>query len=96
MGEFKNKDKPKFSPLLNSQKINTISLSEALKILELPKSLGFFEEEEILLKINKYNIFIKHKKKSIPIEEKIFFNSSNLELEQAIKIIIENRKVDLT
>nr|WP_238785101.1 DNA topoisomerase [Blattabacterium cuenoti] len=92
MGEFKDKDKPKFSPLLNNQKISLISLSEALKILELPKFLGFFEEEEVLLKINKYNIYIKHKKKSIPIEEKTFFNSLNLELEQAIKIIIENRK----
>ncbi len=96
MGEFKDKDKPKFSPLLNNQNINMISLSEALKILELPKFLGFFEKEEVLLKINKYNIYIKHKKKYIPIEEKIFFNSLNLELEQAIKIIIENRKIHLT
>ncbi|ACY40320.1 DNA topoisomerase I [Blattabacterium sp. (Blattella germanica) str. Bge] len=94
MGEFKDKEKPKFSPLLNSQTINTISFTEALKILELPKSLGFFEEEEVLLKINKYNIYIKHKKKYIPIEEKIFFDSFNLGLEQAIKIIIENRKIN--
>ncbi|WP_185868803.1 type I DNA topoisomerase [Blattabacterium cuenoti] len=87
LGEFKGKDKPKFSPLLNSQKINTISLTEALKILELPKSLGFFEKEEVLLKINKYNIYLKYKNQFIPIEENMFFNSSKLELEQAIDII---------
>ncbi|WP_185871987.1 type I DNA topoisomerase [Blattabacterium cuenoti] len=91
MGEFKKKEKPKFSPILNSQKINTISLTEALKILELPKSLGFFEKEEVLLKINKYNIYIKYKKKYIPIEEKIFFNSLNFNLQQVIKLIIENQ-----
>ncbi|WP_185876605.1 type I DNA topoisomerase [Blattabacterium cuenoti] len=92
MGEFKDKEKPKFSPLLNSQEINTISLKEALKILELPKSLGIFEKEEVLLKINRYNIYIKHKKQSIPIDNKLFFGSNSLNIDQAIKIIIENRK----
>ncbi len=90
MGEFNKKEKPKFSPLLNRQKIETISLSEALKILELPKSLGFFEKKEVLLKINKYNIYIKYNNKSIPIDEKIFFNNL-LNLERVINIIIENR-----
>ncbi|AWU43727.1 type I DNA topoisomerase [Blattabacterium sp. (Cryptocercus kyebangensis)] len=90
MGEFKDKEKPKFSPLLIHQKIDTISLKEALKLLELPKSLGLFEEDEIFLKVNKYNIYIKHKNKSIPIEEKIFFHSFSLE--KAINIILINRK----
>ncbi|WP_185873623.1 type I DNA topoisomerase [Blattabacterium cuenoti] len=90
MGEFKDKEKPKFSPLLNSQNINTISLKEALKLLELPKSFGFFEKKEIFLKINKYNIYIFYDKKIIPIEEKIFFNS--FDLEKAIHII-KNKKI---
>ncbi|AWU42636.1 type I DNA topoisomerase [Blattabacterium punctulatus] len=90
MGEFKDKEKPKFSPLLIHQKIDTISLQDALKLLELPKSLGLFEEYEIFLKVNKYNIYIKHKNESIPIEEKIFFDS--LSLEKAINIILISRK----
>ncbi|WP_185862468.1 type I DNA topoisomerase [Blattabacterium cuenoti] len=90
MGEFKDKEKPKFSPLIASQKIDTISLQTALKLLELPKSLGFFEEEEVLLRVNKYNIYIKHKNKSIPIEEKVFFNSFHLK--DAIDVIKKNRE----
>ncbi|WP_394798469.1 type IA DNA topoisomerase [Blattabacterium cuenoti] len=90
MGEFKNKEKPKFSPLLNKQKIEAVSLTEALKMLELPKLLGMFENNEIYLKINKYNIYIKHNNQSIPIDENIFFDNS-FNLEQAINIIIENR-----
>lgn len=90
MGEFKDKEKPKFSPLLISQKIETISLETALKLLELPKSLGVFEKEEILLRVNKYNVYIRHKNKSIPIEEKIFFNSFHLK--DAIDVIKKNRK----
>lgn len=90
MGEFKDKEKPKFSPLLSSQKIDTISLENALKLLELPKSLGIFEEDEVLLKVNKYNVYIKHKNKSIPIEEKIFFDSFHLK--DAINVIKKNRK----
>nr|WP_244273576.1 topoisomerase C-terminal repeat-containing protein [Blattabacterium cuenoti] len=91
IGEFHKKDKPKFYPLLNKQKIEEISLIEALKIIELPKLLGTFKEKEILLKINKYNIYIKYNNKSIPIDEKIFFENS-LNLEKAINIIIENTK----
>ncbi|WP_185849553.1 type I DNA topoisomerase [Blattabacterium cuenoti] len=90
MGEFKDKKKPKFSPLIASQKIDTITLETALKLLELPKSLGFFEEEEVLLKVNKYNIYIKYKNKSIPIEEKVFFNSFHLK--DAIDVIKKNRE----
>ncbi|WP_341663173.1 DNA topoisomerase [Blattabacterium cuenoti] len=86
MGEFNNENKPKFYPLLNKQKIEEISLTEALKIIELPKSLGILEEKEILLKINKFNIYIKYNNKSIPIDENIFFNNS-LNLEKAINII---------
>nr|WP_238785070.1 hypothetical protein [Blattabacterium cuenoti] len=91
MGEFNSLKKPKFSPLLiNKQKIETISLTEALKLLELPKSLGIFDGKEILLKINKYNIYIKYNNQSIPIDEKIFLNNF-LNLEEAINIIIENK-----
>ncbi|WP_262483647.1 DNA topoisomerase [Blattabacterium cuenoti] len=89
MGEFNNEDKPKFYPLLNKQKIEEISLTEALKIIELPKSLGILDKKEVLLKINKFNIYIKYNNKSIPIDEKIFFNNS-LNLEKAINIIMKN------
>ncbi|WP_185878208.1 type I DNA topoisomerase [Blattabacterium cuenoti] len=90
MGEFKDKEKPKFSPLLIRQKIDTIPLETALKLLELPKFLGIFEEEEVLLKVNKYNVYIRYKNKSIPIEEEIFFNSFHLK--DAIDVIKKNRK----
>ncbi|WP_185851354.1 type I DNA topoisomerase [Blattabacterium cuenoti] len=92
MGEFTDKKKPKFSPLLRNQKIDTISLKTALKLLELPKSLGTFENKEIFLKINKYNIFIKHKNKSVSIDENIFFNSVSFNREQAINILLKNRE----
>ncbi|WP_185855303.1 type I DNA topoisomerase [Blattabacterium cuenoti] len=91
IGEFGDEVKPKFIPLLNKQKLNRITLQKALKIIELPKSLGFFKEKEIFLNINKYNIFIKYDKKFIPIDEKIFFNYS-IGLQEAIKIINNYKK----
>ncbi|MDR1804730.1 MAG: type I DNA topoisomerase, partial [Flavobacteriales bacterium] len=90
IGEFKDKKKPKFYPLLIHQKIDTITFRDSLKIIELPKYLGTFEEQKIFLKMNKYNIYIQHKNKIIPVEEKIFFDS--LTLKKAIDIILENKK----
>lgn len=87
VGEFHEKNKPRFYPLLNIKRMNTISLQEAIKISELPKSLGFFNGEEILLKINKQSIYIKYKNLSIPIEDKVFFESINLE--KTINILIQ-------
>ncbi len=85
IGEFYEKEKPKFYPLLNLQKMENISLQQAIKISELPKSLGFFNKEEIFLMINKKGIYIKYKNISISIDEKIFYE--NLNLEKAIHII---------
>ncbi|WP_185850144.1 type I DNA topoisomerase [Blattabacterium cuenoti] len=85
VGEFHEKNRPQFYPLLNIKKMNTISLEEAIKISKLPKSLGFFNGEEIFLKINKQGIHIKYKNLSIPIEDKVFFESINLE--KAINIL---------
>ncbi|WP_185872554.1 type I DNA topoisomerase [Blattabacterium cuenoti] len=93
MGEFgsNNKKKPKFSPLLGNQTIETISLQEALKLIELPKYIGKFENKEIFLKMNKYNIFIQHNNKYITINQELFFNSS-INIKQAIDIILTNRE----
>ncbi|WP_185882216.1 type I DNA topoisomerase [Blattabacterium cuenoti] len=95
MGEFElnQKEKPKFSPLLVNQTIESISLQEALKLIELPKLLGKFENKEILLKMNKYNIFIQHNNQYITINQELFFNSS-INIKQAIDIILKNRHLD--
>ncbi|WP_185877157.1 type I DNA topoisomerase [Blattabacterium cuenoti] len=86
LGEFNKKEKPKFFPILNTQKINTISLEEILKIITLPKFIGLFKEKKIFLKINKHNIYIKYDNISIPIENKKFFKKS-INLKEAIDYI---------
>ncbi|WP_185864814.1 type I DNA topoisomerase [Blattabacterium cuenoti] len=93
LGDFnkKNKNRPKFFPLLNSQKLETISLKETLKMIDLPKKLGLFNNKEIYLKINKYNIYIKYDNQIIPIKKEDFFNSS-ITLNNAINIINNNNK----
>ncbi len=90
IGDFDDNDKPIYLPILNTQKFDKISLNEALKIIELPKVLGILNNKEIILNINKYNVYIKYDKKYIPIEKKFLF-SNTLNLQQAI-YIIENSK----
>ncbi|WP_185850766.1 type I DNA topoisomerase [Blattabacterium cuenoti] len=88
MGEFKDKKKPKFSPLLSSKKIDTITFEEALKLLELPKSMGVFKENEIFLKMNKNNIYFEYGKNFFKVKEDIFFHS--FDLKDAINMIEKN------
>lgn len=91
LGEFKDKKKPKFFPILNNQKLETISMKEVSKIISLPKSLGFFKGKEVLLKINKYNVYIEHNKRYFPIEKDCFFNS-NFSIDLKIAVDIINKK----
>ncbi|WP_185877683.1 type I DNA topoisomerase [Blattabacterium cuenoti] len=87
LGDFnKKKEKPKFFPLLNSHKIDSISFDDAIKIINLPKSIGFFKNKEIVLKMNKYNIYIQYNNKLISIEKEEFFKNL-IDLKKAIKII---------
>jgi DNA topoisomerase-1 len=90
IGEAGNQDKPKFASLLKHQSIETITLTEALNLFTLPRSLGKFEEQEIVAGIGKYGPYIRHKNKFYSLK-KGNDNPLTIELEEAIALIQEKR-----
>ena len=64
-----NKDvpKPRFTSLRKEQSIESITLEEALKLFELPRTVGEFEAEEIVAAIGRFGPFIRHNGKFIAI-----------------------------
>ena len=58
--ELGEDEKPKFASLLKGQKLDKITLEEALKLFELPKSLGKHDGEEVIIAIGRFGPYVKY------------------------------------
>lgn len=85
-------EKPKFASLLSGQSIETITLEEALKLFELPRTLGEYEDKTVTAAIGRFGPFVRHNNVfvSIPKGEDIM----ELTLERAVELIEEKRLKD--
>ncbi|MEA5458473.1 type I DNA topoisomerase [Arcicella sp. LKC2W] len=98
LGEQKTKDeeKPQFFNLKKDQLVTTITLEEALALMELPKlprEVGFFEDKPMIIGAGKMGPYIKHDDKytSLPPTEDPFTVTEA----RAIEIVIEKRQADV-
>ena len=61
LGSTDIKQKPRFAQLAAGQKLETITLAEALELFRLPRKLGMYEGEPITIGAGKYGPYIAHK-----------------------------------
>ena len=89
LGTAQESSKPVFAPLLKGQSMETITLDEALDLLRLPRTLGTYEDAEVVTNNGRFGPYVLHNKKyySIPKEKNLF----TLTLEEAIDIIKEKK-----
>ena len=89
IGEASDEEKPKFASLLKGQSLETITLEEALALFRLPRDIGKFEDEEMIIGIGKYGPYVRHKSKFYSLAATD--DPYTIESERAIKIIQEKR-----
>lgn len=82
-------DKPKYAGLRLNQKLETITLEEAIELFKLPRTLGEFENSEVSVSIGRFGPYVKHFSKfySMPKE----FDPYEITLEEAIGVIENGR-----
>ena len=92
IGEVTDEEKPKFAGLKKDQSIETITLEEALKLFDFPKTIGKFEDEDMVVAIGRFGPFVKHKGAffSIPKQE----DPADVNEERGIEIIESKRQAD--
>lgn len=56
-----NSEKPRFASLRKGQSLESITLEEALQLFRLPRTIGMFEDEEMVAGIGKFGPYIRHK-----------------------------------
>ena len=89
IGEASDEDKPQFASLLKGQSLETITLEEALELFKLPRTLGQFEDEDLVIGVGKYGPYVRHKGKFFSLAKTD--DPLTIESERAIEIIIEKR-----
>lgn len=88
----KEAPKPQFASLMKGQSIDTITLEEALKLFDLPRTIGEYEGKVMVAAIGRFGPFIRHDGKFVSIPKDL--NPLTITPEEAITLIDEKRKKD--
>lgn len=86
-------EKPLFASLTRDQHIETITLSEALKLFELPRKLGMFENKEVVVGTGRFGPYVKHDGKFTSISKNTD-DPLEIDLQRATELIQQKRERD--
>ncbi len=92
IGTQEEEEKPKFSGLQKTQSIATITLEEALKLFELPRSIGEYEDKDVSVGTGRFGPYIKHDGKFISLPKG--YDPYEVSIEDAVPLIEDKRKKD--
>ena len=84
------KDKPQFASLMKGQSIETITIGEALKLFDLPRTIGEYEGSEMIAGIGRFGPFVRHNSSFISIPKTM--NPLSITHEEAVELIEGKRK----
>lgn len=89
IGTAEDKEKPRFSQLPSNKSMNDITLSEALELFKLPRTIGEFEGKTVTIGAGRFGPYILHDKKytSLPKED----DPMTITLDEATELIKKKR-----
>ena len=92
IGTRDDEDKPKFAGLRPGQKMNSITLEEAIRLFDLPRDLGVSPEgEKISANIGRFGPYIKYDQKFVSLKDE---DPYEVTLERALEIVAEKKIAD--
>ena len=92
LGENDDEEK-KYSSLKKGQLIETLTLDEALKLFELPRTIGEYEGKVVVASVGRFGPYVRHDSKFISMKKDVD-DPYTIEIERAIELIEEKRKKD--
>ncbi len=93
IGTKDDEDKPKFAGLRPGQKLDSITLEEALELFKLPRNLGTTEEdEEVAASVGRFGPYIRYGSKFVSLKKED--DPYTVTLERALELIAEKKKAD--
>ncbi|MVT10145.1 type I DNA topoisomerase [Chitinophaga tropicalis] len=89
IGKAEDEEKPKFAKLKATQSIETITLAEAMELFRLPRNLGKFEGEDVVVNIGRFGPYAAHDKKFYSLKKEM--DPYTVELDEIAPLIVEKR-----
>ena len=83
-------EKKQFASLQKGQLIESITLEEALKLFELPRYVGQYENEEVVASVGRFGPYIRHGKVFVSLKKDD--SPYTVGLDRAVELIEEKRK----
>lgn len=92
IGDTADEEKPVFASLQHGQSVATITLEEALKLFELPRTVGKYEDKDIVAAIGRFGPYLRHDGKFVSIPKTLA--PQTITLGEAIEVIDKKRADD--
>jgi len=89
IGDSSDADKPQFASLAKGQSVFDITLEEALKLFELPRVLGKFEDKDVTVAVGRFGPYVRHDGKFVSIPKDMA--PLSVTLEDAVSLIEAKR-----
>ncbi len=92
IGTVEDEDKPKFASLPPGQTLSNITFEEAMELFQLPKELGEYKGETIVVNNGRFGPYVKFGAKFVSLEKGE--DPLNTSLDRAIELIDAKEKAD--
>jgi DNA topoisomerase-1 len=95
IGTRDDEEKPRFAGLRPGQKMDSITLEEALELFKLPRELGVSPEgEQISANIGRFGPYIKYDNKFVSLKTAEGDDPYTVTLERALELVAEKKEFD--
>jgi len=92
IGTRDDEEKPKFAGLRPGQRMDTITMEEAMELFKLPRELGMTDEdEEVVANVGRFGPYIRYGKKFVSLKDE---DPHTVTLERALELIGEKKEFD--
>lgn len=90
LGLAEDEEKPQFASLLKGQSMSSITLDEALRLFELPRTLGEFEGKVVVVGVGRFGPYIRHDGKYVSLPKEL--QPLSVTLDEAVELILAKRE----
>jgi DNA topoisomerase-1 len=92
IGTVEDEEKPQFASLGQDQQLSSITYEEAMELFKLPKELGAYEGEEVMVNNGRFGPYVKFGSAFVSLPKGR--NPMDVDLNEAIELIKEKQKAD--
>lgn len=92
IGNVNDEEKPKFAGIRKNQSLETITLEEALDLFKLPRTIGKYEDKDVVAAVGRFGPYLRHDSKFYSLPKDV--DPLTVEINQGIEIIEIKREKD--